>query len=315
MANSDHRPPGRAPGNEGQMDSMADKTPLLLNPFQHDAAVRHFLGHFGIAPRTPDRPFLEKILGSFARLPYENISKIIKLNRHFLELERIRLPEEVMEGYVRHNLGGTCFSLSYFLQSILLQLGFTSWIFMADMGTRANVHCALIVQLDGSRLLADPGYLLSRAMEIHPDHSRLYETPHTGVEIKFDRGRERYGLYTFDRQVKKLRYTFSDRATPPEEFLQHWLASFYQGMMHGICLTQLRPEGLIYMHDDYLQIATPEGRRKRRLKEEYPRVVSQLFAIAPEWIERAQVALAENMEMEKRHGIYRPKSPAKSREE
>ena len=36
---------------------------------------------------------------------------------------------------------------------------------------------------------------------------------------------------------------------------------------------------------------------------------------ASEWIERAQVALAENMEMEKRHGIYRPKSPAKSREE
>lgn len=293
---------------------MADKIPLILDPFQHDTAVRHFLGHFGLAPRTPDRPFLERILACFARLPYENISKIIKLNRHFLDIERIRLPEEVMEEYVRHNLGGTCFSLSYFLQSILLQLGFTSWIFMADMGSRTNVHCALIVQLEGSRLLADPGYLLSRAIEIHPDRSRLYETPHTGVEIKFDRTHERFGLSTFDRQVKKLRYTFSDRPTPAAEFLQHWLASFYQGMMHNICLTQLRPEGLIYMHGDYLQIASPEGRHKRRLRQDYPQVVSQLFAIAPEWIERAQLALTENMEMEKRHGIYRPRSATESRE-
>ncbi len=289
---------------------MAEEKPILLNPFQHDAAVRHFLGYFGLAQRTPDREFLEKILGHFAKLPYENISKIIKLNRHFLSIERIRLPEEVMEEYVRHNLGGTCFSLSWFLQSILLQLGYHSQIFMADMGSRTNVHCGLIVHLQGAQYLVDPGYLLTRTMEIHPDRSRIYETSHTGVEIKFDRARERYGLFTFDRQVKKLRYTFKDRPTPLEEFLQHWLGSFYQGMMHGICLTQLRPEGLVYLHDNYLQVATPDGKRKRRLKEEYPRVVSELFAIAPEWIERAQLAVAENMELEKVHGIYRPKSVA-----
>ena len=285
---------------------------MILNPYQHQAAVRHFLGHFGLIARKPDGVFLDKILSCFAKLPYENISKIIKLNRHFLSIERIRLPEEVMEAYVRHNLGGTCFSLSYFLQSILLHLGYTSYIFMADMGTRPNVHCALIVHLGEAKYLVDPGYLLTRSLEMHPERSRMYETPHTGVEILFDRTRARYGLYTFDRQVKKLRYTFSDRPTPLEEFLQHWLASFYQGVMHGICLTQLRPEGLIYLHDQYLQIATPEGRRKRRLREGNTRVISELFAIAPEWVERAQEALSENLKLEIVHGIYRPKSGAGS---
>jgi len=289
---------------------MSTTFSTLLNPWQHDAAVRHFLGHFGLTAGAPDFAQLERVLSHFARLPYENISKIIKLNQHFLTLERIRLPEEVMEGYVRHNLGGTCFSLSYFLQTILLHLGYTSGIVMADMGARANVHCALMVAVEGRRFLVDPGYLLTRAMEFHPERSRLYSGLHTGVEVRFDHARERYALSTFDRQVKKLRYTFRDRVTPLEEFLQHWLASFYQGMMHGICLTQLRPEGLIYMHDDYLQIANAEGRRKRRLKEEYPRVVSQLFAIDPQWIERAQTALAENMEMEKVHGLYQPRSVA-----
>lgn len=293
-----------------QAVSMSEATPLLLNPFQHRSAVNHFLGHFGLVASTPDHTLLEKILRHFSQLPYENISKIIKLNQHFLSVERVRLPEEVMEGYARHNLGGTCFSLSYFLQSILLQLGYSSWIFMADMGSRTNVHCAIMVHLEGKRFLVDPGYLLTRTLELHPDRTRLHTTPHTGVEIKFDRIHERYGLYTFDRQVKKLRYTFHDRATPLDEFLQHWLDSFYHGLMHGICLTQLRPEGLVYLHDDYLQIATPEGRRKRRLKEEYPQVVSQLFAIAPQWLEEAQQAILENMELEKVHGIYRPRPAA-----
>ncbi len=278
-----------------------------LNPWRHEAAVRHFLGHFGLVAGAPDRDQLEKVLLHFARLPYENISKIVKLNHHFLTAERIRLPEEVMEDYARHNLGGTCFSLSFFLQCILLHLGYSACIVMADMGSRRNVHCALVVELQGGKFLVDPGYLLTRAMAFHPDRSTIHTSPQAGVELRFDRTRERYALFTFDRQVKKLRYTFEERATPPEEFLQHWLGSFYQGMMHGICLTQLRAEGLVYLHDDYLQIATPDGRRKRRLKEEYPRVVAQLFAIAPEWIERAQVALVENMEMEKVHGIYRPR--------
>ncbi|HOT96708.1 MAG TPA: arylamine N-acetyltransferase [bacterium] len=285
---------------------MTDPLAPPLNPWRHAAAVRHFLGHFGLAAGAPDHLQLEKVLFHFSRLPYENISKIVKLNHHFRTIERIRLPEEVMDDYVRHNLGGTCFSLSFFLQCILLHLGYSAYIVMADMGSRRNVHCALIVELQGGKFLVDPGYLLTRAMAFHRDRSSIHTSPQSGVELRYDHARERYALSTFDRQVKKLRYTFEDRSAPPAEFLQHWLDSFYQGMMHGICLTQLRAEGLVYLHDDYLQIATPEGKRKRRLKQEYPRVVSQLFAIAPEWIERAQVALAENMELEKVHGIYRP---------
>ncbi|HQG44185.1 MAG TPA: arylamine N-acetyltransferase [bacterium] len=165
---------------------MTDPLAPPLNPWRHAAAVRHFLGHFGLAAGAPDHLQLEKVLFHFSRLPYENISKIVKLNHHFRTIERIRLPEEVMDDYVRHNLGGTCFSLSFFLQCILLHLGYSAYIVMADMGSRRNVHCALIVELQGGKFLVDPGYLLTRAMAFHRDRSSIHTSPQSGVELRYD---------------------------------------------------------------------------------------------------------------------------------
>jgi len=279
---------------------------IQLVPSDHPQALRHFLAHFGLVPRSPNWAFMERILGAFARIPYENISKILKLNRHFTSPGHFRLPEEVVEEHIRYNFGGTCFSLSFLLHSVLTQTGFINYIVMADMGRRRNVHCALVVDISGVKYLVDPGYLLSQSMELSKDKARLYRSPQSGVEIKFDRRSESYHLYTFDQQLIKLRYTFLDRPTPMSDFLQHWGASFYQGTMHGICLTQLRSEGMIYVHDHYLQMATPAGKTKRRIKDHYPEMVGEIFAIAPRWVEAAQAAIEENKQLEQRFGLYVP---------
>jgi arylamine N-acetyltransferase len=279
---------------------------VQLNPSGHPQAARHFLAHFGLVSRSPDRAFLERILDAFARIPYENISKILKLNHHFTTPEHLRLPEEVVEEHIRHNFGGTCFSLSFLLHSILTQTGFINYIVMADMGRRRNVHCALITDIRGTKYLVDPGYLLTQSMELSKDKTRLYRSPQSGVEIKFDRQVESFQLYTFDQQLIKLRYTFQDRPTTMSELLQHWGASFYQGTMHGICLTQLRTDGMIYVHDNYLQIATIAGKKKRRIKDHYPEMIGEIFAIDPRWVEAAQAAIEENKQMEQQFGLYVP---------
>lgn len=286
---------------------MPESTEIRLDPANHAYAVRRFMDSFVIKPAPPDHELLRLVLNAFASFPYENISKIIKLSGHFLSSERVRLPEEVMEDYERHRLGGTCFSLTFFLHTILYHLGFRSHIVMADMGQRANVHCGLIAMLEHGLFLVDPGYLLTQPMEIHPDKPRLYRAPHSGVELRFDTVRDRYQLYTFDQQALKLRYDFSASPTSLPEFLKHWLASFYQGTMHGICLTQVREDQLVYLHGDYLQVTTMAGKSKQRLKSDYERTVSSLFGIAPEWLERAQEAMTRNMELERTHGLYRPK--------
>jgi arylamine N-acetyltransferase len=289
---------------------MSQPTEIRLDPANHAYAVRRFMDYFVIKLQHPDDDTLRAVLSAFAAFPYENISKIIKLNAHFLSSERVRLPEEVMEDYEHHRLGGTCFSLSFFLHSILYHLGFHSYIVMANMGQRANVHCCLVVLLNDRLYLVDPGYLLTQPMQIHPDRPRLYKAPHSGVELRFDSESERYRLFTFDLNTIKLRYDFSVTPTPLPEFLGHWLASFYQGTMHGICLTQLREDQLVYLHGDYLQITNMAGKSKQHLGSEYERTVRSLFGIAPEWLERAQEAMARNMELEQLHGLYRPKRRA-----
>jgi N-hydroxyarylamine O-acetyltransferase len=279
---------------------MADQVQkgLIIDPHQHAGGVHHFLKFFNIESEHPDINFLHDILSAFTHFPYENISKIIQLNHHFLSTDHLRLPEKIMDDYEKFRLGGTCFSLTFFLQSILSINGFLCYPVMADMKHRTNVHCALIVLLLNKKYLVDPGYILNQPMEVHPDKPRWYRTPHTGVELYFDKDTELYHLYTFNKNEKKWRYRFRVKPTPLEEFLQHWQDSFYWPGMHGICLTQMRQDGLVYIQNDFLQISDMNGKQKMRLKQNLHATIKDLFGIAPELVEQALAAIPENMAME-----------------
>ncbi len=276
---------------------------IILDPAKHTSGVQHFFQHYGIRPQAPSLSFLEEILQHYAGLPYENISKILKLNKHFTSLEHLRFPEEVIEDHIRFRFGGTCFSLTFFLYSILTHHGFIAYPVMADMKNRPKTHSALIVFLEKRKYLVDPGYLLKAPMEIHPDKPRLYRNAHTGVELCFNPQEERYHLYTFDAQQITWRYQFQDQPVSWEEFLKYWHDSFYQGTMHGICVTQLREDRLIYIHNQYVKIASFAGTQKRRLKKDVESVISELFGIQPEFVEQALAAIPENIKMEKKHGL------------
>lgn len=250
---------------------------------------------------------MEQILNHYTNLPYENISKIIKLNQDFTAQDRIRLPNEVIDGFEQFRLGGTCFSLTFYLQSILLFQGFSCYPVMADMRNQPNVHCALIVLYNQKKYLIDPGYLLTRPMEMSKDNPRLYKTSHTGVELRFTKDDERYHLYTYDRHQLKWRYQFIDKAISSVEFLQHWQDSFYKGTMHGIVLTKVQKDGMIYMHNDYLKITSIEGQQTQRLKSNYLSVVQQTFGLNPELVEQAQEAILLNMALERELGYFKIK--------
>ena len=278
---------------------------IILDPYKHKEAARRFLDFYHLKAGSPGLIYLQEILESYTYLPYENISKIIKLNRHFSGPDRIRLPDEVMEEHAEFRLGGTCFSLTFFLQTILSNQGFRCYPVLASMRNRPNTHCALVVLLDRRKYLVDPGYLLTQPMEIHPDKPRLYRTPHTGVELRFSAEDEHYHLYTFDRDQVKWRYKFLDRPTPPDEFLRSWQASFYQPTMHGILLTRVKEDRLIYLHNDYLQITTIQGKQKRKLRENYFSTVRDVFGISAELVERAQEAMQRNLQMERELGIFK----------
>lgn len=279
---------------------------VQIDPEKHVEAVRHFLVYFNISSKLPDLDSLSEIVFHFAKFPYENLSKIIQYQHHFESGGAIRLPEEVMEGYASDGLGGTCFALTFFLQCILTLKGFQPYPVMADMKWGKNVHCAMVVLLDGKSYLVDPGYLLNRPMELNSGKPRLYKTEFSGVEI-VAKEENVFELYTFDRETIKWRYRFVNQPTSPNDFLQHWLDSFRWNSMHGLCLTKVEQNRLIYIHKYFMRETNFSTKKNHNIRNQYHQTIQEVFGIRPELVEEALAALENNMKNEQALGLWVPK--------
>jgi len=292
---------------------MTRSTQILLDPYNHHAAATIFFDFFQIPRQKCDINLLHTILLHFSNLPYENLSKIVKYSDHFDAPERIRMPEEVINDYIDHRLGGTCFSLSFLLESILVNQGFICYPVIAHMSRMPNSHCALVVLMDNQSLFVDPGYLLNHPMELNKDKMRVYRTTHTGVEVVFNKQNENFDLYTFNAQQLKFRYTFQNKPLSLEAFLQHWHASFQWSGMRDICLSQVRQDGMVYVNGDYLQVQNTLGKQKGRVADIH-KLVNEHFHISAEWVEKAHAALPLITSRGQKLGYYRKKGQANETE-
>ena len=296
------------------MNELRKNQSLFLDPSLHVEAASFFDKQYSVSNSSTGFDLIEEIIYYFSRLPYENISKIIKYHHHFDGEEKIRLPREIMEDHVRYRLGGTCFSLTFFLQTLLYNHGFLCYPVMADMRWGKNVHCAVIVDFESKKYLLDPGYLLNHPMEISLDKPRYYKTEFSGIELFFHPESSRIDLYTFDRHQKKWRYKFRDRPVPPEEFLDHWLSSFRWNSMHGLCLTKVEKDRMIYIHKTFMRETTFDGKRNFNLKKNYHASIHRIFGIAPVLVEEALAAVESNMTRERESGLWIPSASKHPRE-
>jgi arylamine N-acetyltransferase len=281
--------------------------PGLLNPFLHAAGVMSFLRHFSVTPKPPDIHYLREILSYFSKFSYENLSKIIKHSEETETFRKLRLPLEVMDGYIRDRLGGTCFSLTFFLETILIHAGYRCHPVMGDMKWSPNSHCAIIVFLEDGRYLVDPGYLLNQPMRMDVEKPRIYDSEFSGVELVYRHESDAYEVFTFNKTEMKWRYRFRDRPCPPEEFLHHWVSSFSWNSMHGLCLTRSERGKLIYIHKNYMRESTYTGKRNFNIKKDYHQRIYREFGIASTLVEHALAALDANMAREREQGLWKPK--------
>ncbi len=278
---------------------------IHILPENHIDSVKYFNDYFKLNVTRPDVTSLQAILEKFSALPYENISKIIKLSQTWDKKEKIRLPDEVMDQHANFLLGGTCFSLTFFLETILMFHGYSCYPVTADMKAGRNIHCAIIVTMNHRKYLVDPGYLLNTPMEINPEKPRIYRTPHTGVELVFNPQLQQYQLFTFNKENLTWRYNFIDRTCPPDDFLMHWEASFTRPAMHGICLTKIQKDGYIFIHKNFMRETTHSSKKNYNIKQNYHSTIHNIFGIDKQLIERAQAALDKNLEMERELGIFK----------
>ena len=181
--------------------------------------------------------------------------------------ERLRGPVEVVSGYVERHTGGTCFSLTYCLGSILSSAGYRCYPVMADM-KRPNIHCALVVEMNERRYLVDPGYLVGEPVELAGKPVRI-ETTFGVVEIRPRQG-ERYDLFTLDGEDRKWRYTVQNGAPSRiAAFMRHWQDSFSLPMMNNLLLTRLTPQGHLYIKNHHLRMKGAQRQGEREHPERF----------------------------------------------
>ena len=237
-----------------------------------------FLGHFGLPSGGPELDMLRRIVASYSNLPYENLTKIIRKFTAHSPNERLRAPVEVVSGFVEHRTGGTCFSLTYCLGSMLASAGFTCYPIMADM-KRPNIHCALVVEMNERRYLVDPGYLVGEPVRL-TGAPVLVETTFGVVELRPRQG-ERYDLFTLDGTDRKWRYTAKTTRVSHQEFIRHWQNSFALPMMNNLLLTRLTPQGHLYIKNHHLRVKGPQGKANENIRGDFELRIEREFGISP----------------------------------
>jgi len=267
----------------------------LIETVEGDEALRIFAGHYAIAPRRPadtqpSRGLLEAVVRDFSRLPYENISKIIKSAGHGEPAESFRLPLEVVTDHVERGFGGTCFSLTFLLERMLRALGFDCHKVMAHMHMGENVHCLVVVDHGGRRFMIDPGYALYAVIELIGRGRTAARCPHALVEVARDDG-GCYNLYTVDAAGRKWRYRFADVPAADDEFERHWIRSFDMPTLRNVCLGRITEKGHLYLRKDYFKFASLENISKRRFKTGIERVIEEEFGIDSKWVDMARDVL------------------------
>jgi len=259
-----------------------------------DEAARIFLDHAGVPPGAHDMAFLRQVTFGFSRIPYENISKIIKVAESGNAREALRLPTEVALDHIEKGFGGTCFSLTFFLERVLRSLGFDVYKVMADMNSGKNVHCLAIVQSMGTKYMIDPGYALYEVIRLPETNTRV-TCPHAVVEV-VNAGAGKFSLWTEDASGRKWRYAFRDDPVDEADFERHWIESFAKPTLHNICLTRMTPRGHIYLRKDFFKFTSRESIDKRKVKQGVERLIQEEFGIGGDFTRAAHKILAARRE-------------------
>lgn len=231
---------------------------------------------------VPGLSCLQEIYRVFGRLPYENVSKIIKYRlQGAAGSPSLRGPAEVIEGFLEERLGGTCFSLTQALYALLGFCGFDCYRVLGDMHHGPNIHCAVVVRLAAEKYLCDSGYLVPEPLRLDPAGRSALQGPLYTYLLEADPGAEGvYHLYTRSPGGgTRWRYLVRDRAVSDRVFEHHWHRTFEAPMNRSLLLSRNDEQGQVYIHKHKLRLTTARGHRNSNIRLDLAQRVEELFGI------------------------------------
>ena len=251
-----------------------------LAPPRDRDLLEFFCRQYGLRPGEDRLRSLGALARSYARLPYENLTKIIRSSRNGKGPAARRLPARVLADHRELGTGGTCFSLTAALLHLVRSLGFKAHPILADRHYGADTHSALLVRIRGRPHLLDPGYLVvdpipldeCRDVEVETLFNHLVLSPESPGRVR---------LYTRQQGGQSHRLTFKTSPADPGQFLKAWDDSFSWKMMTHPLLTRVRAGKQIYLNGRRLQIRTNTEVVRRELDcEELHLQIASAFGIA-----------------------------------
>jgi arylamine N-acetyltransferase len=222
-------------------------------PATSDAALRLFLNHFGLNRAAPPEQLLRQVTVAFARLPYENLTKIIKEASAGSCDQARRAPAEVVADHVALGTGGTCFSLTATLLHLLRTLGWRAEPILADRPYGADTHCALLVWLQDRPHLVDPGYLITEPIALGGGEERRLPTSFHEILLTPTTDRSKLELRTILQGQATHRITFKTDPVDEGQFVKVWNASFDWDMMCYPVLSRIAGGQHQYLQGNRLQ--------------------------------------------------------------
>ncbi len=268
------------------------KTNLLAPPAPGSPVLSLFLERFGLDRGAAPRELLGRAASAFARLPYENLTKILKHDREEAPERARRAPLEVITEHIASGAGGTCFSLTAALLHIVRGLGLEAKPLLADRRYGQNTHCALAVWIDGAPHLIDPGYLIVQPVLLGGKTEARLKTPFNEIVLVPRDDGAKLDLFTEQAGSRTYRLTIKVEPADPGEFLRAWDASFEWDMMRYPLLTRVKGGGQVYLQGNRLQVRTASDLTRIEVDPEaLPTVIASQFGVDPSITARALAVL------------------------
>ena len=243
---------------------------------------------------VPSLEHLSDVAGKFAFIPYENLTKIIRASKDLGTDALLRKPAEVLNDFARYGAGGTCFSLTYCLMSLLEEYGYESAPRMADLGRQTNNHCALVTTIQGIEYLTDPGYLITQPLPLPETGSIVHPTRLHPVRLETDPGKGGMNMMTLEPDGAKHRYHLRSQNCSMDSFMDFWRDSFSWNMMYSLLVTRVIENGRFYLHDRHARWFDRDGRKTAKVKEDFDLQVAEFSGIHVDIINRARTELAKS---------------------
>jgi arylamine N-acetyltransferase len=253
--------------------------------------LAEFMGHFQLdagdgARRRPQA--LAAVTRAFARIPYENVTKIIRRAEAGGDEQARRGPGEVIAGHIRWGAGGTCFSLTSALRFLLRALGWDAEYILADRRYGRDTHSALLVWIDGGAHLLDPGYLLTEPVPLATGAPTVVASAGERLLLTPDATGGKVDLATLRGGRRVHRLTYKVAPVDDGEFGKAWDASFRWDMMRYPLLARVSGARRSYLRGSMLQVSDADSVRRRDVpQDELVENVAREFGIHPSLVARA----------------------------